>query len=117
MHRGALIALALALAGAGIARAEDEPLKQALALEASIQKVVEKAEVSVACILVSRSDAYAHWKQGPGQKPGQLGRFDPDRAASADRNQNLEKLREVLKRLNLAALDAVPDSYGTGVVI
>src|SRR5579871_1594642 len=42
-----------------LAHADDESLKHALALEATIQQIVKKAEPSVACILVSRSNEYA----------------------------------------------------------
>ena len=49
----------LLLAGApGLARGEDDPLKQALALQSAIEKVIAKAEPAIACILVSRSQKY-----------------------------------------------------------
>lgn len=99
------------------AHGQDEPLKQALALEASIQQVVDAAEGSVACILVSRSDAYSQYNQQPGGRPGELGRFDPPRVDGGfERRRPKSNDQDLLRRINLAATDVVPDSYGTGIV-
>jgi serine protease Do len=119
MRRCHLITAIVALAWALHARAEDDPLKQASALEASIQHTIEKAEPSVACILVSRSDAYYtrfnYTNPKKTHDPGNLGDF----TAPVDHPQRPlgEQEKQLLKRLNLAALEAVPDSYGTGVVL
>src|SRR4051812_49023330 len=110
MLRCAIIA-AFALALAPIARAEDDPLKQALALEASIKQVVEKAEPSIACILVSRSEAYREFNQldRTDKAPGKLGDFDAPTERRFQQGADVERKRELLKRLDLAAIEAVPD--------
>ena len=103
------------LAWTGPGRAEDEPLKQALALEAAIVKAIERAEGSVACILVSRCEAYRKWDLQFGKRPpGQLGDFRPPETTNVFRDATTTDL---LKRINLAAPEVVPDSYGSGVVI
>src|SRR5438876_760518 len=49
-------------------------LKQALALQEVMQQAIEQAEPSIACILVSRSDAYQRFSQGPSAESiGKLG--------------------------------------------
>src|SRR5262245_45873035 len=109
--------LAIALVWAAASRADDDALKQALALEATIQKVTEAAEPSVACILVSRSEEYAKHRFGGSGKPGDLGSFDPPPPKARHDRRGEEIDADLLKRLNLAAPDVVPDSYGSGVVI
>ena len=54
------VGLVLLAFGTG-ASGGDDALKQALALEEAIQQAAAKAEPSVACILVSRSEAYAKY--------------------------------------------------------
>src|SRR5260370_42596563 len=82
-------------------RAQDEPLKQALALEAAIVAAVEKAEASVACILVSRCEGYKRWDTQFGRRePGQLGDFRPPESHGGFRDAATQ---ELLKRLNLVA--------------
>jgi len=113
----AVVGLGAVLAYAGAGRGEEEPLKQALALEGAIVKAVERAEGAVACILVSRSEAYRRWDkldpQGGRREPGRLGGFQmPDGGPFRD-----AATTDLLKRLNLAATDVVPDAYGSGVVI
>jgi S1-C subfamily serine protease len=112
----------LLLAGIGTGtRAEEDPLKQALALQTAIEKAISKAEPSIACILVSRSDKYfdremiGFQRIRPNGEPGRLGDFDFEKA-----RQKYEFDRTMLnlaKRLDLAAPEHVPDSYGSGVVI
>jgi serine protease Do len=119
MRRSAIIT-AFALALTPIARGEDDALKQALALEASIKQVVEKTEPSIACILVSRSEAYRDFNQldRTEKQRSKLGVFDPPMERGPfHQGADTERRRELLKRLNLASLEAVPDSYGTGVVV
>src|SRR5262245_42339167 len=113
----AVIGLGAVLSCAGAGRGQEEPLKQALALETAIVKAVERAEGAVACILVSRSEAYRRWDkhdpQGTRREPGRLGGFQmPDGGPFRDATTT-----DLLKRLNLAATDVVPDGYGSGVVI
>src|SRR5947199_8584294 len=74
------LALTFACSLAHALRAEEKPhLKDALALEKSVQDAIKQAEPSIACVLVSRSDAYLKFfaDQPPADKPGQLGAFDP----------------------------------------
>jgi serine protease Do len=118
---GGLLSVLLLAGIANDAWAEDDPLKQALALQAAIEKAIAKAEPSIACILVSRSDKYrdremmAFQHIRPSGEPGHLGDFDFEKA-----RQKYEFDRTMLnlaKRLDLAAPEQVPDSYGSGVVI
>jgi S1-C subfamily serine protease len=97
----------LSLLAAGPARGEEKPtLKEALALQEALQQAIAEAEPSIACILVSRSDAYRRFGQGPSpDKPGELGTFS--NAGDAPE----------LKKLDLADPAAVPESFGSGVVI
>jgi S1-C subfamily serine protease len=116
LMRRCLGGLAVLLACVAAAPAQDDPLKQALALEESIQKVIAKAEPSIACILVSRSDGYKRFDPMFGRRePGQLGGFQPPHNAGGfHRDMQLE---ELARRLDLTDPKAVPDSYGSGVVI
>ena len=106
-----LFSLCLAAATARAGRADDA-LKIALALEEAVQQTTAKAEPSIACILVSRSDVYKRFDSRAGKAmPGQLGDFQPQTPRLHGHGSDL------LARLNMAALDHVPDSYGSGVVI
>jgi serine protease Do len=96
----------------------DEPsrLKEALALQEVIQKVIDKAEPSIACILVSRSDAYKKLEK-PGAPPtdaaaGKLGRFDTHSIPYKDNEE-----QKYILSLDLSSPKNVPESYGSGVVI
>jgi hypothetical protein len=66
----------LALVGAAV-RGDDESLRLAMALEASVQKVIERVEPSIASILVSRSELYAQFEGGGARAPGRLGGLQP----------------------------------------
>jgi hypothetical protein len=66
------------------AAAQMGDLQEALPFQETLQKAVAAAEPSVACILVSRSDAYQRLGQGPAPMLsqaifdlGRLGAFDP----------------------------------------
>jgi S1-C subfamily serine protease len=89
--------VALAATGNDL-RAEDDALKQ---LQAAIQQAIKKAEPSIACILVSRSEKYG---TPQADDPGKLG----DLGARRDSNPG---------RFDMADADYVPESYGSGVVI
>jgi serine protease Do len=117
-----LTAIALLLLAALPGRAEERPtLAEVRALQELVQQAIERAEPSIACILVSRSDLYARrWHQGPPDaERGKLGGFDtrfleppfPDRTPGAD------KRRRVLHDHDLSRPDTVPESYGSGVVL
>jgi serine protease Do len=86
-------------------------------LERAVKQAVARAEPSVACVLVSRSDDYARLGQGaPPDSLGKLGAFDPDAALSRLRPDQQEERRAVL-RLALHRPDVVPESFGSGVVL
>lgn len=87
----------------------------AVDLQKAIHQVIDTAEPSVACILVSRSGKYADLGEGPSAAiPGKLGAFTPGRHAVGQIDGPHLAL---VKRLNLADPEAVPESYGSGVVI
>lgn len=96
------------------------PLKQALALQEVVQTVIDEADPSIACILVSRSEAYQTFGQGtPTDQPGKLGDFNPtklekNKLFTALSDAERDRLR---KRLNLADPGHVPESFGSGVVV
>jgi S1-C subfamily serine protease len=99
------------LALAGVASADPPP--EVAALQKRIHQVIEAAEPSVACVLVSRSDKYAtEFRQGPSAAAdGKLGGFNPLPLRLTDAR------RDMVRRLDLARPDTVPESYGSGVVI
>src|SRR5262245_50137266 len=94
-----------------VAAARAEPPPEAAALQRAVHKVIEAAEPSVACILVSRSEKYGDplGEGPPDEARGRLGGFNPGRHRFAP--------KELVNRLDLASPDTVPESYGSGVVI
>ncbi len=95
-------------------------LKQALALQEVVQKVIDDAEPSIACVLVSRSDAYQHYDQGPAaDQPGKLGALDLDRLLQHPLAAKLTdaKRDRLKKQLDLADPAHVPEAFGSGVVL
>jgi serine protease Do len=109
--RLAIVSL-VALANLAVA---DPPPEAVVALQNRIRKVIQDTKPSVACVLVSRSELYAkEFSQGPSAaRDGKLGEFRPlpnTRFMGADR-------RELIKRLDLAHPDTVPDRFGSGVAI
>jgi S1-C subfamily serine protease len=145
MYRFILFALTVLISCPQLTRAEGQPdpsLASALALQDAVQKAVERAEPSIACILVSRSDLYRRWfdNQPPKDQPGKLGGFDPrwianakiepaqrDALVEAVRKKNPQHVqrfwfdeafnRELRQRLDLSDPAYVPASYGSGVVV
>jgi serine protease Do len=119
--RKALAAVVVLVPGM-FARA-DEPAreKEWLALQEAVQKVIEKAEPSIACVLISRSDAYAKLDKhvgAPSADPtsGRLGRFESRAYLQTVNFQDTEKRNHILG-LDLSNPDNVPESFGSGVVI
>jgi S1-C subfamily serine protease len=99
------------------ASAQDRPPRQPdlLALQETVEQVIATAEPSIACVLVSRSDAYREF--GPASTvPGQLGRFEPRFIPGNPSNDNSRR-RQKLLALDLSNPDTVPEFYGSGVVI
>ena len=107
-----------------VGRADDQPLPaDVLALQDRIQKTIERAEPSIACILVSRSDDYKRFNAAPpDEDSGKLGRFDgspymrPLGFNGGDREAEARR-RLIKTTLDLSDPDVVPESYGSGVVI
>ncbi len=103
----------------------EEPPHQAdvLALQDLIQKTIERAEPSIACILVSRSDEYKRFNAAPpDEESGQLGRFDGSPYTRVFGFNNGDKEAEARRRLVKTTLDlsdpeVIPESFGSGVVI
>jgi serine protease Do len=90
-----------------------EPPAEALALQRAMHKIIDTAEPSVACILVSRSDKYAELGEGPSAAgDGKLGGFNPVR-----HRFGAGAVRELIRRLDLANPETVPEAYGSGIVI
>jgi serine protease Do len=119
--RSILSALALLLTPL-VGWAADRPtLAEVLALQQLVQETIERAEPAIACILVSRSDAYARqWNQGPEDaERGLLGAFDSHlllaRLIGAD--DLSEKQRRFIRDHDLSLAETVPESYGSGVVL
>lgn len=91
-------------------------LADVLALQEAVRQTIERAEPSIACILVSRSDKYrAHLPVGP-KGPGQLGPFNFTRDIRRIQDDS-DPEYQALRRLDLSNPDNVPESYGSGVVL
>jgi S1-C subfamily serine protease len=92
-------------------------------LQQAVQKTISDAEPAIACVLVSRSENYERFGQGPAaDDPGKLGGFSPEAAlkhvnAKRPQPEEQERLAEEIAKLNLANPNNVPESYGSGVVI
>jgi S1-C subfamily serine protease len=84
-----------------------------LALQEAVHQSIERAEPSIACILVSRSEKYRVLEGVGPHAPGHLGRLDLGRVRlSRDDPQS-----DALARLDLSDPENVPEAYGSGVVI
>lgn len=88
------------------------------AFEAELVRIVKTAEPAVACIVVSRSEQYARLGAVPVNPdyPGRLGGFDPGNL-SEKAPMDEKALKGLLRRLDLARPDVVPEANGSGVVI
>ena len=125
MPRLAWIGLPLLLLSFPLVGTADDPPRSAdlLALQNRIQKTIERAEPSIACILVSRSDEYKRFNAAPpDEDSGKLGRFDGSPYARPFGFNNGDKEAEAKRRLikttlDLSDPDVVPESFGSGVVI
>jgi S1-C subfamily serine protease len=129
-----IVGLALLLCLPGRLSADDES-PRLREIEDGFQAAIRKAEPSVACILVARSDIYQRWfGETPDDDPCKLGSFEPLRVAlrvPADDLPQYEELKkslekrqlrpvldeEIKKRFDLADPGYVPESYGSGVAI
>jgi S1-C subfamily serine protease len=99
------------------AASEEPRLKDVQALQELIEKAIEQAEPSIACILVSRSDVYQQLGAAPAaDNSGKLGGFDLDDALRKVPDRDEERRRQV-RGYDLSHPDTVPESYGSGVVL
>jgi serine protease Do len=112
----ALLLLPLPLA------AEGPPLR-VKELAKALETAADRAAGSIACILVSRSEAYhnaPYWGVPPdSDAPWKLGRFDADAAARKvpAEARNRARLLRAIRAHDLSDPATVPESYGSGVVI
>ena len=92
-------------------------------MQTLIQKTIARAEPSIACILVSRSDEYKHFNAAPpDEEAGKLGRFDGSPYTRPFGFLNGDKAAEARRRLvkttlDLSDPDVIPESFGSGIVI
>ena len=108
MPRPPLALLFVGFAGPALA----EPPPEAVALQKTVHQIIDAAEPSVACLLVSRSEKYADLGQA-GTSSWKLGTFNP---AQSFRFMDGAQ-RDLHRRLDLAHPETVPEAYGSGVVI
>jgi S1-C subfamily serine protease len=87
-------------------------LQQALTLQRVMQKVIAQVEPSIACVLVSRSNAY---RPPTPDAPGRLGTFDP--STLMQRDIKSDAMQQLRKKLDMADSSYVPQSFGSGVVV
>ncbi len=106
------LVFALGFTHAGLCQDADQ--EQAQALQRAMQKAIDQAQPSIACILVSRSDFY---RQLTGQaanenNAGMLGDFPSlgEDIPSAERQR-------IRQKFDLADPAYIPESFGSGVVI
>lgn len=121
MHRPAVVLFlaTLVLPSTAAAQVPDDPdLQKTLALQNVLQKVIAQVEPSVACILVSRSDAYRSLGLGSDKDhPGRLGDFDPELLRSRPGLSSHKDRLQWQRKLDLADPGHVPQAFGSGVVI
>lgn len=101
------------LLGWGGAWGEEPGLPEVQALQDLVQKALARAEPSIACILVSRSDSYTRWHAAPSaEQPGRLGRFVvPPPSNPLSEEDRLKKAHD------LSNPETIPEAYGSGVVV
>src|SRR5262245_13030929 len=109
-------------AGSALAAGDDKNtyLKQALALEKTVQNVIRSAEPSVTSIIVSRRELYGRFGQGPAiDSPGKLGGFSREalQAHALFKQLSATDQKALLARLDLNDETNIPESFGSGIVI
>jgi S1-C subfamily serine protease len=108
--------LAVLLFLPALARGEERNrFADVLALQKAIHQSIERAEPSIACILVSRSEKYRQYDTVRPDVPGQLGGFDLSLVGR--RFQQNDPEYRAIASLDLSNPDNVPESFGSGVVI
>jgi S1-C subfamily serine protease len=114
---GVALTVGTLLAGAQPPGIDADDLRQALALQRVMQRTVAEVEPSVACILVSRSDAYQRLGLAPEKsRPGRRGDVEPEFLDSVHPPSG-EDRATLRARLDLADPRHVPQSFGSGVVL
>jgi S1-C subfamily serine protease len=103
------------------------PFKDAWALQETLRGIISRAEPSVACILVSRSEIY-HQLTGyepPLDNPGKLGSFDPPKRELVDtrrRGPGFGRGRGVPapdenQKYDMTGPNYVPEAFGSGIAV
>lgn len=118
-----LLLLSALLLAAAAGSADDRSDKWTQALSEACQEAARKVRPSIARVLVSRSPDYhtaPHWglPLDP-EHPGKLGRFDATAAANKVPKdaRNRARILRTIAQLDLSDPDAVPESYGSGIVV
>jgi S1-C subfamily serine protease len=115
--------LLIPLGLAPVGRCEDPRPADVQALQDHIQKTIEKAEPSIVCILVSRSDDYRRLDAAPPDPAaGKLGGFVPPTGyrppnAGPPNGDKEKEMRRLVQTLDLSNPEVVPESFGSGVVL
>jgi S1-C subfamily serine protease len=131
MGRRILVGSLLLCCCASSSPAQDKAaLKDTVALQETIQQVVQRAEPSVASIVVSRSDIYSRLDpkdKPPADNPGKLGGFErrpappmmqpPPFGRRRFWRGDFTPPRDETAKYDLADRDYVPAAYGSGVVL
>jgi serine protease Do len=104
---------------ASAARAVDPPVpREVEAIQEAFQKAIAAGEPAIACILVSRSEAYRTLGSAPpDDRPDQLGSYDPDKVMTRIPRADQGRVGPTVKKLDLADPANVPEAYGSGVVL
>ncbi len=111
-----MIPLAVLLLPSGAGGEERNRFADVLALQEAIHESIERAEPSIACILVLRSDKYHAYAPVSPDVPGKLGRFDARSARGGIRDFDDPEYKTI-RNLDLSNPNTVPESYGSGVVL
>jgi S1-C subfamily serine protease len=86
-----------------------------LALQEAVRQSIERAEPSIACILVTRSEKARAFGPGQPDVPGVLGRFEVGMARRGLAESDPEY--RAIGSLDLSNPDNVPEAFGSGVVL
>ncbi len=114
--RTPIILLAVLLFLPALARGEERNrFADVLAWQEANAQLIERAEPSIACILVSRSDKFQTYETHRPAVPGQLGGFELSMVRR--RFQETDPEYRAVASLDLSNADNVPESFGSGVVI
>ena len=111
-----LTPLAVLLVLPAWARGEDRNrFADVLALQEAVHQSIERAEPSIACILVSRSEKLVQYSPARPKVPGELGGFNLRSARLSLRENDPDW--QALALLDLSDPTNIPESYGSGIVL